>query len=220
MMTPASPLPPATAFHRLCAWVFDTSLAVVPATLIGWILTASGRRALEARQERALETLQAGMAYLHDLVFLYVQQGMWTLFWVVVFYGVGSVLAEGGIQQATWGKRLMGISVEAMPGQNEDYRAAAVRFSAGGLSWASLNIGHAMIRWRTDRRALHDLVAGMRVVVEPMDAAKRRYGALACWATWVGVNLLLLLLTPSDPVAADVLRQATEAAMVGGVISG
>jgi hypothetical protein len=48
-----------------------------------------------------------------------------------------------------------------------------------------LNLGHAIAGWRADRRALHDLIAGTRVLAQaPMPA----------WArAWLWLQLLLLV---------------------------
>lgn len=206
MSAPA--LPAATFFQRCSAWVFDTSLALWPAGLMGYLATGDRRRALAEQQAQALAHLDSGLAYLHDLAGLYAYQGAWTLFWVAVIYGTGSVLAEGGLAQATWGKRLAGISVEAMPGREDDRTAAGKRFLAGALSWASLNVGHAMAAWRKDGRAFHDLATGWRVVQESMPARVRRQGMAICWTVALGTHALLAFLFPTDPVLMSLASQA------------
>ena len=188
--------------------MFDTSLAAIPAAMLAQVLTTGERHALALRQPQALSDMSLGLEYVESLLAMWIHQGLWMAVGVVGFYGVGSVLAESGLWQATWGKRLVGISVAAMPGRDEGWQACALRFAAGSLSWLSMNIGHAMIRWRSDGRALHDLIAGMRVVQEPMDPGRRARGLTACWAAWVAVGILMALASPSDPVLSQVLAQA------------
>ena len=65
--------------------------------------------------------------------------------------------------QATPGKRALGLRVETLGGARPSLWRAVLRFVAAGPSWLLLHLGHAMVSWRDDRRALHDLVAGTRV---------------------------------------------------------
>lgn len=203
-----APLPlPATFFQRTSAWLFDVSLALWPASLMAWVATGSQRRELESQQAQAMAQPEMAMGYLQDLAALYFHQGAWTLTWVALIYGAGSVLAEGGLYQATWGKRLMGISVEAMPGSSDSRGRVAMRFAAGSLSWLTLNWGHAMARWRKDGRALHDMLTGMQVIQETMTAATRRKGAWVCWGVGIATHAILIALRPADPVLVHLLTQ-------------
>lgn len=72
---------------------------------------------------------------------------------------------ESSHWQATPGKRLLGIRVQSVTGGPLGLVNTTMRFFAGSLSWLSLNLGHALAAWRHDGRALHDLLAGARVVV-------------------------------------------------------
>lgn len=71
---------------------------------------------------------------------------------------------EASAWQATPGKRWLGLKVVDLRGARLGWLRASVRFLAGSLSWLSLNLGHALAGWRADGRALHDLIAGTRVV--------------------------------------------------------
>ena len=71
---------------------------------------------------------------------------------------------EASAWQATPGKRWLGLQVVDLEGARIGWGRAGARFLAGGLSWLSLNLGHALAGWRKDGRALHDLIAGTRVV--------------------------------------------------------
>src|SRR5690606_33742877 len=63
------------------------------------------------------------------------------------------------------------------------------RHAAGALSWLTLNIGHALVLLRPDRRALHDLVSGTAVVQDEADP-RAKLPPLA--RAWLGVQLLAL----------------------------
>ena len=91
---------------------------------------------------------------------------------------------EASAWRGTPGKRLLGITVLDLLGQRMGWRRASARFLSGSLSWLSLNLGHALAGWRTDGRALHDLIAGTCVVVRaPMPR----------WGRWLLYALPVLL---------------------------
>lgn len=71
---------------------------------------------------------------------------------------------EASRWQATPGKRLLGMIVIGPRGERLRWQRAAARFLAGTLNWLTFNLGHALAGWNADRRALHDLLAGTRVV--------------------------------------------------------
>ena len=112
-----------------------------------------------------------------------------------VLVGVGlSVLAlaawfigfEASPWQATPGKRVLHLLVQNKAGGHVSLGRAALRFVAAAPSWLLLHLGHAFAMWRADSRALHDLMAGTRVVAlqEPMPA----------WArAWLALQLCVLL---------------------------
>lgn len=72
---------------------------------------------------------------------------------------------EASRWQATPGKRLAGLRVTTREGSRPAAWRVALRFVAGVPSWLMLHLGHALAGWTKDRRALHDLVAGTRVVL-------------------------------------------------------
>lgn len=73
------------------------------------------------------------------------------------------VAFEASAWQATPGKRLLGLRVQALDGSRPRPVRVLVRQLGGAASWLTLNIGHALVALRPDRRALHDLIAGTRV---------------------------------------------------------
>lgn len=108
----------------------------------------------------------------------------------VVIGGAYFALCESSIWQATLGKRLLGIKVVNVDGARIGLGRALARFFAAGLSWLSLNIGHALAAMPPEHRALHDHIASTRV--ENADPTHRR---MPLWA-WliVGAHALVFLL--------------------------
>ena len=86
---------------------------------------------------------------------------MWLALFCMVPYCLYHVYWEHEYQ-TTPGKWLLGLSVEytTLPSWSQ----AAMRLLACCLSWTMLNVGHAMMMWRTDRKSLHDLITSTRVV--------------------------------------------------------
>jgi uncharacterized RDD family membrane protein YckC len=96
---------------------------------------------------------------------------------------------EASPWRATPGKRLLDLSVVESTGRGLGWGRASLRFFAGSLSWLSLNLGHALAGWRTDGRALHDLIAGTWIVTNsPMP----RWGRWLLWAQLVAVLAVLV----------------------------
>jgi len=90
---------------------------------------------------------------------------------------------EASRWQATPGKRLAGLRVVADDGSRPGLARVAARFFGGLPSWLLLHLGHALAAWSRDRRALHDRLAGTRVVLVP-DAgdAMPRWARAWLWA--------------------------------------
>jgi len=94
---------------------------------------------------------------------------------------------ESSPQQATLGKRMLGIKVTNSDGEPIKLPQAIGRYLAATLSWVTLNLGHALAAWTPQRRALHDYVAGTRVEnVDPKNIH------MPAWA-WVVVGLHALV---------------------------
>jgi uncharacterized RDD family membrane protein YckC len=78
---------------------------------------------------------------------------------VLLYYPV----LESSRWQATLGKRFYGLSVVTPWGTRISFVRALVRHLAKYLSGALFGIGYLMIAWRSDKRGLHDLIAGTHV---------------------------------------------------------
>lgn len=181
--------------------MLDTSLAGIPATVMAYLATGSARAGLPQQVANAM----AAQAYLTAALGVWIAQLLWTLGFVALFYGVGSVIAEGGPQQATWGKRWLGLETVDLEGQGLAYPQAGLRFAAGALSWLTLNFGHAMVKFRSDRRALHDLVAGTQVLMDEMPSEQRMMRALGAVGVAIVLGLVPMWLLPSDPLASQAI---------------
>jgi hypothetical protein len=103
---------------------------------------------------------------------LLLRMSMYSSIAYVVIGGAYFALCESSAWQATPGKRLLGIKVTDANGLRIGLGRAFGRFFAAGLSWLTLNLGHAMAAWTAEHRALHDYVAGTRV--ENADSAHPR----------------------------------------------
>ncbi len=80
-----------------------------------------------------------------------------------VFTGVYYVVLHAAFGQ-TVGKMVARIRVERLDGRGLDPSTAIVRYAGYFLSGVILLAGYLMAGVRHDRRALHDLLAGTRVV--------------------------------------------------------
>jgi uncharacterized RDD family membrane protein YckC len=93
------------------------------------------------------------------------------VFWIatgvnVLVAGLFNVLFNGHFG-ATPGKILIGARIVNEDGSPVGYLKAAARYAAEWLSAISFGVGYLFVAFRPDRRALHDLLAGTRVVFSP-----------------------------------------------------
>jgi uncharacterized RDD family membrane protein YckC len=132
-----TPLAPAGAWRRAAAVLVD-GLAVWGLLELGGLLGA----AIEARELAAR-------------AFAWTYAGVVPAAYVVLTHGTGG---------QTLGKRLIGVRVVTAAGHAVGYPRALARYLAWWLSALLLGTGFLVAVGRRDRRALHDLVAGTRVV--------------------------------------------------------
>lgn len=105
---------------------------------------------------------------------------------------------EASRWQATPGKRLAGLRVTALDGSRPAPWRVALRFVAGLPSWLMLHLGHALAGWTRDRRALHDLIAGTRVVLAPdASEAMPRWARRWLWAQALAFAALVMAVVTS-----------------------
>lgn len=73
-------------------------------------------------------------------------------------------VAFNGALAGTPGKFAVGIRIVGLAGQPVGFFRALLRFPASVFSLALFGFGYLMIAFRADRRALHDIMAGTRVI--------------------------------------------------------
>jgi len=138
----------------------------------------------------------------------------WSLLWptVLAFASIGAayhVGCECSPRQATFGKWLLGMRVDARDGRRLGVGRALARHGTGALSWATLNVGHLMATAAPEHLALHDRCSGTRVVSDT-DAG------LPGWA-WAWLGLLGLATAGAiawlATVATGIMRAALEQAL-------
>ena len=170
-----SPLPdpeaPAGLLRRTVAYVLDASLVQGLCWPLFW-LGSVGPRADWAQAQAQLNVTGDPVAFVHAAVpaisaLVTLQTVLYVVLAAVYFIGM-----EASSWQGSLGKHALGLRVVDLLGRPLSMQRAAARFAASGLSWATMNLGHAMAGWRQDRRALHDLVAGTQVVGRRLTGAQ------------------------------------------------
>lgn len=223
-MTTATTAAPAGFWRRYAAWSLDFTLIAALSTMLawsrllaGWLETAAALQRLSDLLGRALaDALLQGtplatlaQGFLADPAIHAAAEAMQTgiahallpwLAWVVVLAAAYFIGFEASPWQATPGKRALHLRVVVA---DADARATlprvAVRHVAGALSWLTLNLGHALAVVPPQKRALHDHIAGLRVVD---DAAGQPFPG---WArTWLGLQLVAGFLLPVWLLLRDV----------------
>jgi uncharacterized RDD family membrane protein YckC len=207
---------PAGFLAREAAWSLDAAIVLIATALLTWMQVANAlvtlqqawRQLQQVAAMRMAEALSqvsdpAGLVsrLLHDpalrtaaataesalcgvlLPPLLVFMGLAALYWIGF---------ERSAWQATPGKRALGLRVTDLQGRRLDLGRAALRHVAGVLSWLTLNLGHALAAVPPRKRALHDYIAGTRVVHGDGEAR------LPGWAkAWVALQLLLAVGLPA-----------------------
>lgn len=87
---------------------------------------------------------------------------LWKFLWIGLYVIYEAVFSSGG--RATAGKWLLNIRVRAADGGDLPFGKSLVRALAYFLSSATFNLGYLAALVTRDKRALHDFVAGSRVV--------------------------------------------------------
>ncbi len=126
----------------------------------------------------------------------------WKLLWTGVYIIYEAIFSSGG--RATLGKYLLNLRVRAADGGNLSFGKALVRAFSYFLSSATMDLGYLMALFTPQHRALHDYVAGSRVVSlrERGDIANGlvlavSWGLMAIFmGSWL--NQTVLKITPSE----------------------
>jgi len=99
-----------------------------------------------------------------------VQTGVGHMLWPwLLCYAVLAALYHVGCERSRWqgspGKHALGLVVVSAADDGRPLLSqTVVRHGAGALSWLTLNLGHLMAAIPPQRRALHDYLAGTRVL--------------------------------------------------------
>ncbi|MGV8932326.1 MAG: RDD family protein [Luteimonas sp.] len=203
---------PAGFWRRYAAWSLDTVVIVLPVALILWPQLQAGGATLAHAHDALLHAVASSFMqallsgttpdvlasqWLADPVLLgaigALQHAWFGLLWppllaFVLFGTLYHVGFETSAHQSTPGQRLLGLRVVDLAGRRVNVGRALLRQLAGALSWLTLNIGHLLAWWRADKRTLHDLASGTRVL--QADAG----GKLPAWTqAWLVLQILILL---------------------------
>ncbi|MGZ4963852.1 MAG: RDD family protein [Limisphaerales bacterium] len=129
----------------VCSFVWETI-----ATMMGWKFPPPPANFV---------TIEDIFAYFHSLGPLLVYQ-------MLVIFACGflyEVIFNGSFG-ATLGKMAIGARIVRVDGTRIGYGVAAARWLAERLSDITCGIGYLLIAFREDKRALHDLLVGTRVI--------------------------------------------------------
>jgi uncharacterized RDD family membrane protein YckC len=229
---------PAGFLAREAAWSLDASIVLVATALLTWMKVTSALGILQqawrqlqqvaaARMAEALSqvsdpfglvsqllhdpALRAKAATAESAVYGVLLPPLLVFAMLAAAYWIGF---ERSAWQATPGKRALALQVTDLQGRRLDGARAAARHVAGALSWLTLNLGHALAAVPPQKRALHDYIAGTRVVHG--DGEPRLPG----WAkAWVALQVLLAVGLPAWLVVryiAGLQAAMLQAAMLQG----
>lgn len=199
---------PAAFWHRYAAWSLDFALLGTLATLFTWSrLLAGWRESVAAATalvadvgQAAADALMAGTPLpriaddlLQQPQLLAAADALQTgllhllLPWLLAYALLAipwHILGECSRWQGSPGKRALRLRTTGRDGQALRWPQAALRHFAGALSWLTLNLGHALAAVAPQKRALHDYIAGTRVLADDDDASR-----LPTWArAWLAVQ--------------------------------
>lgn len=200
---------PARFWPRYVAWSLDAACLLPVIALLGLPIM----RAALARAEQALHALSAGMARMLDASLaqtpiqlatalladtglaanVHALSGAITTLLLAppLLYALAACVWSLGFECSSWqatpGKRALGLRVTNAGGGRLTPRNALLRFLAAGLSWLTLNLGHAMVTL-PPHLALHDRLSHTRVIATAPTTALPR------WArAWLWLQVLAML---------------------------
>ena len=204
----ASARAPGGFWHRYAAW----SLDFVAISAIAWLFThakvhagldatiAAWKQLFDRASQAMSDAMLAGtrlpelsQSLLHDPALRAaaqaVQDGLEqaTLPFAIACAGIALLwhgLGEASAWQGSPGKRAFGLIATDIDGQRLGFARAFARQLAGVVSWITLNLGHLLAALPPQHRALHDYIAGTRVL--RTDDAPRMPLAAKLWL-WLQV---------------------------------
>lgn len=149
----------------------------------GWLLVHDGTLKLTGDVGQALvdgmmtgtPPAQLVAALQHDPAIMAaagtLQSDLWRMCWPwLLAYALLAALLHIGGECSRWhaspGKHALGMRVVDRDGEGVGIARASLRYLASALSWLTLNLGHLLAAVPPQKRALHDYIAGTRVVVD------------------------------------------------------
>jgi uncharacterized RDD family membrane protein YckC len=212
---------PAGFWRRYAAYSLDFALLGMISTLLVWSRLVAGSREISSAMSRLSELLSRGLgdALMQGATPAQLSSDMLqnpaieaaadavqaaifdlSLPWLLC-YAVLAALYHIGAEQSHWqgspGKHALDlVVVDAGVGQRAALPRITVRHFAGALSWLTLNLGHALAALPPQKRALHDYIAGTRVITTDtsphLPPWARVWLALQVVASLVALGWLLL----------------------------
>lgn len=151
---------PAGFWARLGAYIIDRIFMSFVCTFVWGIVLSLTQWKFSPPPEN-MTTPDEALAYLHSL-------GPVLIYWVLVILACGFLyeVIFNGTFGATLGKMAIGARIVQMDGARLTYGIAAVRWFCERLSDILFFTGYLFIAFREDKRALHDLLAGTRVILQ------------------------------------------------------
>ena len=175
-------------WRRCAAYVADSIVLTIPFLLVfGLLAYMSYRAALSGEAPGGMLILVYFLAYVGAIV------GAWLYF----------AKFESGANQATPGKRLMGLKVTTASGERISFGRATGRFFGKIVTGIiPFGIGWMLAGWTGRKQALHDMMASTCVVFREVDAGKPLPTARPPmpWYGWA-LNILLFAGTIGSMVA-------------------
>jgi len=218
-------------WRRYAAWSLDAAIVALAVLAITWPRMASALHeagiALDVLAARLSGLLLDSLSSSQDLASMAIaalsdsgvraasaatQSALWraiqpAFVGFLIAAAVYWIACERSPWQATPGKRALGLRVTDVDGQRIGFGRALARHLAGALSWLMLNLGHLLAAVPPERRALHDFVAGTRVLQDD------GLGRLPAWAqAWLVLQALAAIASTAWLLQAlqGALRQAIE----------
>lgn len=145
---------------RLAAKIIDCSLALMGLIIIYGLSLLF--HLVDALQWRTQESF-SGQLWDEFYVWLYDLSSQRVFVAFLLVYALGSILTHAA-RGASAGKAICGIRVQPPDDSGNRIVFFAGRFIVAICSLMLLGIGHIMVAFRSDKRSLHDLATGGRVV--------------------------------------------------------
>ncbi|MFZ5723688.1 MAG: RDD family protein [Pseudomonadota bacterium] len=179
------------AAHILDGFIigFASLLVLVPLMfVIGWPQQAMAEPGRMGGADAVIQLISIGMAWLYY------------------------ALLESSAGRSTFGKRLLGLQVSDMQGEQITFARATGRYFATLLCYITFLVGFIMAAFTARKQALHDMAVGTVVTYRP--GASRKTGCvIALVAAFLIVTVIGVLAAIAVPVYQDYVKRAQAAQM-------